>query len=123
MIMLHYFYISCNIGLKSITTPIYLYNDHDSRELILQQLIRIVETYNSNNPENDSKVNSTFQHQINSEDRRLKYTTFVPTTYLSFNMYRFNDEIGKREYVINLKHEREPENQECEEVYNINIVE
>ena len=83
-----------NIALQSITIPTYLYNDDACRELILQQLLRIIETVSLGVPECESDSYSIFQlHKNSSVDG--KYNTRGVTRYLSFNMYRFNIEIRK----------------------------
>ena len=82
-------------GPKRLSTPIYLYNDHESRHLILQQLIRVGEAFDctlTNNKHSNSIADQNSNH--------------FATSFLSFNMYKFNYEIGKKEYVINGKSER-----------------
>ena len=91
---------------KYITTPLYLYNDHECRSVVLQQLIRLGETYNSRNFEAETIDDSSFRNQAHSENEGSKYIVHPPTSYLSFNMYKFNYEIGKKEYVIDGKSER-----------------
>ena len=82
-------------GPKRLSTPIYLYNDHESRHLILQQLIRVGEAFDYTLT---NKKHSNFISDQNSNH--------FATSFLSFNMYKFNYEIGKKEYVINGKSER-----------------
>ena len=82
-------------GPKRLSTPIYLYNDHDSRHLILQQLIRIGEIFDL------AAMNQKYS-ALGSDWSSNCFTI----SFLSFNMYKFNYEIGKKEYIINGKSER-----------------
>ena len=82
-------------GPKRLSTPIYLYNDHESRHLILQQLIRVGEAFDY------TLTNKKYSNSISDQN-----SNHFATSFLSFNMYKFNYEIGKKEYVINGKSER-----------------
>ena len=82
-------------GPKRLSTPIYLYNDHESRHLILQQLIRVGEAFDL------TLTNKKHSNSISDQN-----SNHFGTSLLSFNMYKFNYEIGKKEYVINGKSER-----------------
>ena len=82
-------------GPKRLSTPIYLYNDHESRHLILQQLIRVGEAFDY------TSTNQNFSSSISDHNSNQ-----FAIAFLSFNMYKFNYEIGKKEYIINGKSER-----------------
>ena len=93
-----------SIGPKHLSTPIYLYNDHESRHLVLQQLVRVGEIFNSTKI---NQANSTFASNLqNQHDQTNDNSNGFAISFLSFNMYKFNYEIGKKEYIINGKNER-----------------
>ena len=96
--------VSFVAGPKHLSTPIYLYNDHESRLIVLNQLIRLGERFN---PANIDQTISYWISDVNgSGNMRDKNCNSLATTFLSFNMYKFNYEIGKKEYIINGKSER-----------------
>ena len=96
--------ISFVSGPKHISTPIYLYNDHKSRHIVLKQLIRLAEKFNSDKI--DQKHSFWTSNIDNSREIRDHNCNILATSFLSFNMYKFNYEIGKKEYIINGKSER-----------------
>ena len=96
--------ISFVSGPKHISTPIYLYNDHESRHIVLKQLIRLAEKFNSDKI--DQKHSFWTSNIDNSREIRDQNCNILATSFLSFNMYKFNYEIGKKEYIINGKSER-----------------
>ena len=95
-----FYYIFYVSGPKHISTPIYLYNDHESRHIVLRQLIRLGEKFYS------AKIDQNHSNIDNLGNRRDQNANSLATSFLSFNMYKFNYEIGKKEYIINGKSER-----------------
>ena len=94
------------LGLQDITTPTYLHGDHESRCTVLQQLIRIGEICSYTSHDNISTDDFLMDNGIIVEDRENKKELHPPKKHLSLNLYKFNYEIGRKEYVVHGKAER-----------------
>ena len=94
------------LGLQDITTPTYLHGDHESRCTVLQQLIRIGEICSYTSHDNISTDDFLMDNGIIVEDREDKKELHPPQKHLSLNLYKFNYEIGRKEYVVHGKAER-----------------
>ena len=94
------------LGLQDITTPTYLHGDHESRCTVLQQLIRIGEICSYTSHDNISTDDFLMDNGIIVEDRENKKELHPPQKHLSLNLYKFNYEIGRKEYVVHGKAER-----------------
>ena len=94
------------LGLQDIATPTYLHGDHDSRCTVLQQLIRIGEICSYTGHDDISADTFLTDNGIIVEDRENKKELHPPKKHLSLNLYKFNYEIGRKEYVVHGKAER-----------------
>ena len=94
------------LGLQDIATPAYLHGDHDSRCTVLQQLIRIGEIRSYTSHDDISTDDFLTDNGIIVEDRENKKELHPPKKHLSLNLYKFNYEIGRKEYVVHGKAER-----------------
>ena len=94
------------LGLQDIATPTYLHGDHDSRCTVLQQLIRIGEICSYTSRDDISTDDFLTDNGIIVEDRENKKELHPSKKHLSLNLYKFNYEIGRKEYVVHGKAER-----------------